>query len=111
MKADEIPSLSEVPSCDLVDRWREGDNASGDELHRRYYDQLLRLVGHHLSAKYAKQFGPEEQRKAIELRLQGYSKNEIAEQLGVTDRTVRRMWERIRQSVTSLFRESPDLGP
>jgi RNA polymerase sigma-70 factor (ECF subfamily) len=39
----------------------------------------------------------EDDRKILELRLQGYSQEEVAEQVGRTERTVRRVLERIRQ--------------
>jgi RNA polymerase sigma-70 factor (ECF subfamily) len=39
---------------------------------------------------------PAQDRRVIELRLQGYGTTEIAQQLGVVDRTVRRVLERIK---------------
>jgi RNA polymerase sigma-70 factor (ECF subfamily) len=39
---------------------------------------------------------PPQDRRVIELRLQGYGTDEIARQLGVADRTVRRLLERIK---------------
>jgi RNA polymerase sigma-70 factor (ECF subfamily) len=37
-----------------------------------------------------------EQRRILELRMEGYSNVEIAEQLGITDRKIRRIMERVR---------------
>ena len=60
MTTNDPPLLSEIPSCDLVARCREGDENAANELYRRYCDQLLRIVGNHLSAKYAAKFDPED---------------------------------------------------
>ena len=38
-----------------------------------------------------------EDRKVLEMRMEGYNNVEIAEKLGVTDRTIRRLMERIRE--------------
>lgn len=38
-------------STELISRWREGDEAAAAELHRRYIEQLLRIVGGHLSQR------------------------------------------------------------
>jgi DNA-binding CsgD family transcriptional regulator len=37
-----------------------------------------------------------EERQILEMRLQGYSNDEIAEKLGIYDRKIRRIIERIR---------------
>jgi RNA polymerase sigma factor (sigma-70 family) len=190
-----VGGAGDSTSRELIERWRGGDERAADELYRRYGEQLLRLVGNHLSARHGAQFdaedvlqttfrtlfrrtkrgefqfdqdsdvykllvtialnklrrrvraldtqkrnirsevpvnesmavgfanGPtlqeaaefaellenitsfltEDQRTLLRLRLEGYDQNEIAEKLGVTDRTVRRQWERIRQTVASLL--------
>lgn len=43
---------------------------------------------------------PDQERRVLELRLQGYSSEEIAQQLGIYDRKVRRVLERIRLVAT-----------
>jgi RNA polymerase sigma factor (sigma-70 family) len=46
---------------------------------------------------------PEDETQVLQLRIEGYSQQEIADKLGVTDRTVRRMWDRIRQRLARLL--------
>jgi RNA polymerase sigma-70 factor (ECF subfamily) len=53
--------------------------------------QLLDQMEHFLA-----QLRPED-RKILELRMQGYSTLEIAQQLNITDRKIRRLMERIRE--------------
>lgn len=194
----------EGDSVDLVNRWRDGDEAAATELHQRYFERLLRVVSGQLVNSYRKEFEPEDvlqsafrtvfkrvsdgefrfdddgdvwkllvtvslnklrnrvrylnaerrdvrrevggeadfdgylatqlsqppgveeavefaelmrtllellpesERTVVQLRMDGYSQQEIADQLGVTDRTVRRMWERIQVRVGMLFNESTD---
>lgn len=45
----------------------------------------------------------EEEKKLLQLRMEGCSQLEIAETLDVTDRTIRRMWDRIRKRLERLF--------
>ena len=54
------------------------------------------------------QFLPEDERKLLQLRIEGYSQKEIAEELDVTDRTVRRMWERVRERLVMLLAPDDD---
>jgi RNA polymerase sigma factor (sigma-70 family) len=49
-------------------------------------------------------------RKVLELRLQDYSSEEIAAQLGCSDRTVRRALERVRAAVERRFDASCAAG-
>jgi RNA polymerase sigma-70 factor (ECF subfamily) len=55
------------------------------------------------------------ERRVLELRMQGYSNEEIAEQLGTYDRKIRRVMERIRelaeQGGLSAGPDAPRLGP
>jgi RNA polymerase sigma factor (sigma-70 family) len=51
------------------------------------------------------EFLPEQERMLLQLRMDGYGQQEIAERLDVTDRTVRRMWDRIRDRLTLLLGE------
>lgn len=43
------------------------------------------------------------EKELLQLRLEGHSQQEIAEKLGVTDRTIRRMMERIRERMSQLL--------
>lgn len=47
----------------------------------------------------------EQERLLLQWSMEGYGQLEIADRLGVTDRTVRRMWDRIRARLTTLFVE------
>jgi RNA polymerase sigma-70 factor (ECF subfamily) len=62
------------------------DKEPTPEAANQFLDQLERFMG---------QLAPEE-RQILELRLQGYSSEEIASQLGTYDRKIRRVMERIR---------------
>jgi len=58
-------------------------------------------------ADLLEQFEPRE-RDLLRLRLEGYSQDEIAEELGVTDRTIRRLLSRIRERLTEVLQEQAD---
>jgi RNA polymerase sigma-70 factor (ECF subfamily) len=45
---------------------------------------------------------PENERTLLQLRLEGYTQKEIAERMDVTDRTIRRLWERVRQRIIDI---------
>lgn len=51
------------------------------------------------------EFLPEQERTLLQLRMEGYGQQEIADRLNVTDRTIRRMWDRIRDRLTKLLGE------
>lgn len=45
----------------------------------------------------------EDEKKLLQLRMEGFGQQEIADQLGVTDRTIRRMTDRIRDRLNDLL--------
>jgi RNA polymerase sigma-70 factor (ECF subfamily) len=49
----------------------------------------------------------EEERRILELSLQGYTTREISERVGRTERTVRRLREEVRHRLERMQRESP----
>lgn len=53
---------------------------------------------------------PQEDRQIVELRLQGYSTEEIAQQLGTYDRKIRRVLERIRGLAEDEQRATPEFA-
>lgn len=74
----------------------------GEHVHERMRDLLARepspeaiVVFCDQLEHFMAQVGPED-RKILEMRLQGFSNEEIAEKLGVYDRKIRRVIERIR---------------
>jgi RNA polymerase sigma-70 factor (ECF subfamily) len=50
----------DVPSADLMARWREGDEDAATELFRRYAERLIALARSRLSARLANHVDPED---------------------------------------------------
>lgn len=71
------------------------------------YEQLLQILAHEPTPEDTVSFLdqlehfmqqlPSDDRRILELRLEGYSTDEIAQQLGTYDRKIRRVLERIRE--------------
>ena len=49
-----------VSDVELVDRWREGDEAAAEILHKRYVAKLLNLVGQHLASRFNPRLGADD---------------------------------------------------
>jgi RNA polymerase sigma-70 factor (ECF subfamily) len=194
--------MEDIPSHELIERWRNGDQAAATELYRRYFERLLALVSRNLSSRFNAQVNAEDvlqsvfrsvfrraqagaftfaddgqlwkllvtvalnkvrnrvrylqaekrssgpnpglsgiefdvrlverlsgeptpadaasfsdllemllhrlepdEREALGMRLEGCDQKEIAAKLDVTDRTVRRMWDRIRMKLMMLLED------
>jgi DNA-directed RNA polymerase specialized sigma24 family protein len=52
--------MGDVPSTELLARWRAGDKRAADELFSRYTAQLVKMVRRQLSAQLARRVDPED---------------------------------------------------
>ena len=50
----------------------------------------------------------QQERSILQLRMEGFSQKEIAEKLEISDRTVRRAWERIRERLEFLIQDTSE---
>ncbi len=53
-------SNAELTDAELVDRWRNGDEAAATILHERYLMRLLNLVGRHLADRFNSRLDPDD---------------------------------------------------
>ena len=197
-----MSQTDDVPSTELVNRWKNGEETAASKLYARYFQRLLIVLNRNLAGRFKSQLDPEDvlqsvfrsvfrrtregafafqddeelwkllvtvalnkvrnrvrfyerkkrtggielatkldsrcghwlcenpsvaeasafgelfegilerldidDREALRLRLEGFSQHEIATQLNVTERTVRRMWIRIRLVALELLDEGED---
>ena len=51
--------------AELVQRWRSGDDAAATQLHERYIDRLMTLIGRHIARKFQGRFDPDDVAQSV----------------------------------------------
>src|SRR5436309_405591 len=117
--------MTEVPSAELLARYRQQDASAAEALFQRYVERLTQLARSRLSRKLvAREPTPLEaaalldelrcvlaplspvQRRIVELRLQGHEVEEIATSVQRSARTVRRTLARLGEELERRLSET-----
>ncbi|HUG90233.1 MAG TPA: sigma-70 family RNA polymerase sigma factor [Planctomycetaceae bacterium] len=51
--------------AELVERWRAGDETAASELHERYIDRLITLIGRHIARKFQGRFDADDVAQSV----------------------------------------------
>jgi RNA polymerase sigma factor (sigma-70 family) len=58
--------MTQAPSdAELVQRWRSGDGAAATQLHERYIDRLITLIGRHIARRFQGRFDADDVAQSV----------------------------------------------
>ena len=95
---DDFPGLFETPDKELVAMGGDYDGFTGDWTNNADEEDLEEAIYEVINTEELLEELTPRQRQVAELRLQGFNDQEIAGNLNITDRAVRRIFQRIKNT-------------